>query len=158
MTHSRLFIASLAAAATLLTAGCAHRMGGPEGQKGMHAMHAQHHPQTPSVVFQVSDNDPAKWNLALNNANNVLKDLGDQKPQIEIVVYGPGIGMLKADATTANRVNEAVKSGVSVVACENTMRAQKLTKADMNTSIGYVPAGVVEIMTRQSQGWSYIRP
>ena len=28
------------------------------------------------VVFQVSDNDPVKWNLALNNAKNVQNDLG----------------------------------------------------------------------------------
>jgi uncharacterized protein len=66
--------------------------------------------------------------------------------------------MLRDDATTANRVSEAVQSGVQVVACENTMTALKLTKADMNKGVGYVPAGVVELMKRQSEGWSYIRP
>lgn len=29
-----------------------------------------------------------------------------------------------------------MKAGVKVVACENTMQAQKLTKADMNARIG----------------------
>jgi intracellular sulfur oxidation DsrE/DsrF family protein len=110
------------------------------------------------VVIQVSDNDTAKWNLALNNANNILKDLGAAHTEIEIVAYGPGIGMLKAEAPVANRVGEAVKAGVKVVACENTMAAQKLTRADMNANVGYVPAGVVEIMTLQRQGWSYLRP
>jgi uncharacterized protein len=160
MKHTRSLITTLVATAALAIAGCAHHpgmhaQGDMHGKGGMHGMHQQ---KTPRVVFQVSDNDPAKWNLALNNANNVLKDLGDQKPEIEIVVYGPGIGMLKADASTANRVTEAVKAGMKVVACENTMTALKLTKADMNASIGYVPAGVVELMTLQSQGWSYIRP
>ena len=42
------------------------------------------------VVFQVSDNDPAKWNLALNNARNVQADLGKDEVEIEIVAYGPG--------------------------------------------------------------------
>jgi len=110
------------------------------------------------VVFQVSDGEPGKWNLALNNAKNVQQDLGADKVDIEIVAYGPGIGMLKADAVTANRINEAAKSGVKVVACENTMTALKLTKADMNANIGYVPAGVVELMKRQGEGWAYIRP
>jgi len=110
------------------------------------------------VVFQVSDGDAAKWNLALNNARNVQQDLGADKVQIEIVAYGPGIGMLKADSPSSNRVADAVKSGVEMVACENTMTAQKLTKADMIASIGYVPAGVVQLMKRQSQGWAYIRP
>ncbi len=43
------------------------------------------------VVFQVSDNDPAKWNLALNNAQNVQRDLGKENVEIEIVAYGPGL-------------------------------------------------------------------
>ncbi len=115
-------------------------------------------PAKAKVVFQVSDGEPGKWNLALNNARNVQQDLGAGKVDIEIVAYGPGIGMLKADAVTANRINEAAKSGVKVVACENTMTALKLTKADMNANIGYVPAGVVELMKRQSEGWAYIRP
>jgi intracellular sulfur oxidation DsrE/DsrF family protein len=47
---------------------------------------------------------------------------------------------------------------VKIVACQNTMRAKKLTKADMNAKIGYVPSGVVELVERQEEGYSYIRP
>ena len=110
------------------------------------------------LVIQMSDADPAKWNLALNNAKNVQEELGADKVDIEIVAYGPGIGMLKADSTTANRVAEAIKAGVTVVACENTMRNQKLVKDDMHPAISYAPSGVTEIMRRQSEGWAYIRP
>jgi intracellular sulfur oxidation DsrE/DsrF family protein len=110
------------------------------------------------LVLQVSDGDAAKWNLALNNAKNVQVDLGATNVDIEIVAYGPGIGMLKADSVVGNRVGEALASGVKVVACENTMHGQKLTKADMLGGIGYAPAGVVEIMQKQQQGWAYIRP
>ena len=38
------------------------------------------------------------------------------------------------------------------------MTTQKLTKADMNPAIGYVRAGVVELMKRQDKGWAYVRP
>ena len=48
--------------------------------------------------MQVSDGDAAKWNLALNNANNLQADLGAANVDIEIVAYGPGIGMLKSDS------------------------------------------------------------
>ncbi len=115
-------------------------------------------PAKAKVVIQVSDGDAAKWNLALNNAKNVQQELGADKVDIEIVAYGPGIGMLKADATTSNRVLEATQSGVQVVACENTMTVQKITKAEMNLAIGYVRTGVVELMTRQREGYAYIRP
>jgi intracellular sulfur oxidation DsrE/DsrF family protein len=110
------------------------------------------------VVMQVSDNDPAKWNLALNNARNLQTDLGAANVDIEIVAYGPGIGMLKSESVVGNRITEALGHGVKVSACENTMRGQKLAKADMLDGIGYVPAGVVEIMQKQQQGWAYLRP
>lgn len=114
--------------------------------------------QRSRVVIQVSDAEAAKWNLALNNARNIQTDIGAANVDIEIVAYGPGIGMLKSDSVVGNRIEEAGKAGVKVVACENTMRGQKLTHADMLSGIGYVPAGVVELMQRQQQGWAYIRP
>ena len=88
------------------------------------------------VVFQVSDAEPAKWNLALNNAKNVQKDLGVDKVAVAIVAYGPGIGMLKMDSVAGTRVAEAMSTGVAIVACENTMHGQKLTKADMLGGLG----------------------
>ncbi len=110
------------------------------------------------LVIQVSDGDPAKWNLALNNATNVQADLGAQNVAIEIVAYGPGIGMLKMDSPVAGRVDQSIDAGIRFVACENTMHGQKLTKNDMLNNIGYAKAGVVELMEKQQQGWSYIRP
>lgn len=110
------------------------------------------------LVIQVSDNDPAKWGLALNNAHNVLNDLGADTVALEIVVYGPGISMLKKDSPAAARVATALKAGMQIVACENTLRAQQLTHADMLPDIGYVPAGVVELLKKQQQGYAYIRP
>ena len=110
------------------------------------------------IVIQVSDNDPAKWNLALNNAKNLQDDVGAANVEIEIVAYGPGIGMLKLESPTGSRIADAAKAGVKISACENTMRAQKLSKDDMLAGISYVPAGVTEIMKKQHEGWAYLRP
>jgi uncharacterized protein len=110
------------------------------------------------VVLQVSDDDPVKWNLALNNARNIQQDLGKDKVQIEIVAYGPGLGMMKADSKVGDRLAQALDASVGLLACENTMRNTKVSKADMYGGISYVDAGVVHIMKRQREGWSYIRP
>lgn len=119
---------------------------------------AQTAPAKHKVVFQVSDAEPQKWNLTLNNARNVLDELGEDAVDMEIVAYGPGLGMLKGDSPVAKRVADALKVGVKVVACENTMKVQKLVYADMLPSIGYVSAGVVELMKKQREGFAYIRP
>ncbi len=110
------------------------------------------------AVLQVSDGDPQKWNLTLNNAKNVQDDLGASAVDLEVVVYGPGIGMLKLESPVAVRVAEALRSGVKVVACENTMKGQHLEQSDMLPEIAYVRAGVVELIVRQRDGYAYIRP
>ena len=145
--NRRLFVqagATVAFAPSLIASHA--QTAGPAGTK--------HH----KIVIQVSDNDPAKWNLALNNAKNLQDDVGAANVEIEIVAYGPGIAMLKLESPTGSRIADAAKAGVKVTACENTMRGQKLTKDDMLTGISYVPAGVTEIMKKQQQGWAYIRP
>jgi intracellular sulfur oxidation DsrE/DsrF family protein len=110
------------------------------------------------VVIQVSDNDAAKWNLALNNARNLQSDLGSANVEIEIVAYGPGLNMVKNGSSVAPRIDETVLGGTKVIACENTMANQKVTRDQILPGVTYVPAGVVEIMKRQQEGWAYIRP
>lgn len=110
------------------------------------------------VVMQVSDNDPAKWNLALNNAKNVQQMIGADKVEVEIVVYGPGINMLKMDSAVAGRIDDAKNANVKIVACENSVKSLKLSKDDMLANTSYVPAGVVELMKKQKEGYAYIRP
>lgn len=110
------------------------------------------------VVMQVSDNSEATWNQAMNNARNVQQMLGRDNVAIEIVVYGHGISMARFDSPVAARVASTAEAGIDVVVCENTMKGQKLTRDDMSDKVKFVPAGVVEIMTRQQEGWAYIKP
>lgn len=114
--------------------------------------------QVQKVVFQVSDGDPAKWNLALNNARNVQAELGKDKVRIEIVAYGPGLAMLDRESKVEGRLVEALESNVGLIACENTMHNTKKTRDDMYPGISYTPAGVTHLMKRQREGWAYIRP
>ena len=140
----------LAWAAALVATGCVSVESHHEHRAAMH--------EGNKVVIQVSDNDPAKWNLALNNARNIQSDLGASNVQIEIVAYGPGLNMVKTGSAVAPRIDEATLAGTNIVACENTMAAQKVAREQILPGVNYVPAGVVEIMKRQQEGWSYIRP
>lgn len=110
------------------------------------------------LLIQVSDGNPHRWALALGNARNVQLALGKDKVRVEIVAYGPGIRMLVADSPAAGLVNQALDDGVRLVACENTMQTDKLTRNDMIYGIDYVQTGLVEIMQRVKEGWVYVRP
>ncbi len=118
------------------------------------------------VVIHVDDNDPKRMNMALNNASNIdayYKEKGEEV-EIEIVTYGPGLHMLRADTSP---VKKRIKSfgeafdNISFWACGNTKRL--MTKKEggeipMLPQAKMVPSGVVHLMERQEQGWSYVRP
>lgn len=110
------------------------------------------------IVFHVTDADPAKWNIVLNNAGNVQEELGKDKVIIEIVTHGPGINMLKAESKVTPRLAQALDRNIGLYACENTMRMAHVTKADMYGGIAYAPSGVAHIIKRQEEGWTYLRP
>lgn len=65
--------------------------------------------------------------------------------------------MLKAGSPSADRVAAALKAGVKVLACGETMKALLLEKEDMLPDIGYVPGGIIEILDRQREGWGYVK-
>jgi intracellular sulfur oxidation DsrE/DsrF family protein len=110
------------------------------------------------VVLQVSDDSAKTWNQALNVVENLQVAYGKDNIEIEVVAFGLGIGMLRFDSVSGSRVRDAAQSGAHIIACENTMRRQKLGKDDMLDSLRFVPAGIVQIIERQKQGWTVIRP
>lgn len=110
------------------------------------------------VVIQVSDDNPKTWNQALNVVKNVQSAYGKENVDVELVVFGNGSGLLKFDSPLANRIDDTLAAGAMVSMCENTMKGQKLTQADMHPKIGYVKAGVIEIIEKSKQGWSVVRP
>lgn len=110
------------------------------------------------VVIQVSDGDPKNWNQALNVIKNVQVEYGKDNVDVELVVFGHGSGLLKFDSPLANRIDDTLAGGTKVYMCQNTMKGQKLTEADMHPKIGYVKAGVIEIIEKGRQGWTVVRP
>lgn len=111
--------------------------------------------------------EATKWAEALSNAKNAQKALGGGNVAIEIVANSRGLEglMLQQPAIPENvkaelniRIAAAIKSGIRIVACENTMTGRGLTEFDMLPNIEYTPAVVVEILQKQRQGWAYMRP
>ncbi len=141
---------TLLALATAMIAAVAVGYGSPSG--------AQTGGGKRGVVIQVSDGDPKTWNQALNVVRNVQEAYGKDKVDVEVVVFGNGVGLLQFDSPLANRIEDTLAAGANVYMCENTMQGRKLSRKDMLPKIGYVKAGVIEIIEKQQQGWSVVRP
>ncbi len=118
------------------------------------------------VAIHVDENDKARMNMALNNAeniNNYYQSQGDSV-EIEVVTYGPGLHMLRADTSPVKTRIAALSlelPNISFAACGNTkakMSEQAGKEITLISEAKNVPSGVVRLIELQEQGWAYVRP
>jgi intracellular sulfur oxidation DsrE/DsrF family protein len=118
------------------------------------------------VVIQVTQNDPAIMNMALNNAENLTKFYKDKgEPiQIEFVAYGAGLNMVRSDTSPVKDRLTAMAGGtknVTFTGCGNTLVNQS-KQENKNISLipeaRIVPAGIARVVELEEQGWTYVRP
>lgn len=118
------------------------------------------------VAIHVNQEDPATMNMALNNAQNISAFYASQGQEvtIEIVTYGPGLHMLRADTSpVADRISAMAleMTNLSFSACENTINGMKKKSqkdVPLLSEATVVPSGAVRLMELQQQGYSYLRP
>jgi hypothetical protein len=118
------------------------------------------------LALHVDRNDTAVMNLALGNAHNAAAYYRERGESValELVAYGPGLTMLRADRSpVAERIAATRQQLPQMVfsACNNTLNA--LRKAEgkdipLLPEATIVPAGIVRLIELQEQGWTYVKP
>ncbi len=88
---------------------------------------------------------------------NLLKGFGSDPYEVELVAFGPGIMILKSNSAVAKDIKAMQDKKVQFMACENSMKFHNLTLADLLSDVHPVPSGIVELVTKQEQGWIYIK-
>jgi uncharacterized protein len=120
------------------------------------------------IAIQIDQNDPQIMNLVLNNATNVVEyyRAKNEPVDIDIVAYGPGLHLLRADTSPVqDRVKRlkdmAFPGKIQFSACNNTRQGMEKAEGHPIPIVAdatVVPSGVVHLMELQEKGWSYIRP
>jgi len=111
------------------------------------------------IVFSITEDSFHALDHILSVANNVLKFYGPDNVEMEIVAYSKGIRLLLAkDKKTAARVDALMQYGVVFIACGNTMRTKNIKEDELVEGSEVVTAGVVELLERVKEGWTYIKP
>lgn len=121
------------------------------------ASFAQH-----KIVIQSSNSDPELQNLALIIAGNLQKHYGMDKVQIEVVAYGPGLGILTKDSPNAAKVKSLLEHDIKFSACEGTLNfmasQNKGKRPELVKGVGTVKDGVVRVVELQEKGYAYVYP
>ena len=109
------------------------------------------------VLFALTSGDEADWRLTLGNIHNLLVGLPADSVQVEVVSYGGGLSFVRKTSSAAADIEALLAKHVRFAACENSMRMQHVTVADLVPGVEPVPSGIVEVVTKQEQGWTYIK-
>ena len=139
-------IGGLAVVATLLTPAAVQTQDKP---------FAEHH-----LVLQLSDSSRDKQALVLSVASNLLKAYGPDKIAIEVVAFGPGIDLLRAESIERVRVNSLISQGVQFDICMNTVDTleREGKHVDINPRAVKVQVGVERILQLTEKGYTLVRP
>jgi uncharacterized protein len=123
------------------------------------AVHAQSPsaPQPYKVVFDLTTEDPADQTAVLR----WLREVAAANPQseMEVVMYGRGLGLvMPGRSSKIDEVKQAIGSPhVSFKVCEIAMKNQNVVKSQLLPNVMTVPDGIGEIVSKQKQGWGYIK-
>ena len=108
------------------------------------------------IIFQLTSADTNVHKMMMRQLGNVLA--GAPNSKIEVVCHGPGINILVTKQTIVHpKIIELKNKGIHFVACENTMKEKKIAKEEIIKEAAFVNVGILEIVTKQEEGWSYIR-
>lgn len=110
------------------------------------------------VVFDITSGDTAVQKTVLRQASGVVAT--DPSAKIEIVIYGEALSMiLKDKSIVAAAVQElaAKKQQASIRVCQVTMKRHNVDTTMLLPGVETVPDGIYEIITKQREGWGYIK-
>ncbi len=115
------------------------------------------------MVIQVNSQDSVTQKMALNSAKNLKKILGKDTVDVEVVVYGPGITLLKSSGFSADKVKTLMSDyGVKVSVCSGALKAYAKRhggrELEIIDGVSKVPTGAIRILELQEQGYAYLRP
>ena len=108
------------------------------------------------IVFDFTEADTSSFAIVIRHAKSIMDLTGNAR--LEIVCHGPGLDMLVKNRTTVQKdIEDLIKLNVVFAACEVTMKRRGVDKSQLISKVITVPAAILEISSKEQDGWSYIK-
>jgi intracellular sulfur oxidation DsrE/DsrF family protein len=109
------------------------------------------------VVFDLTSKDSNDQRAAIRWLNEVSK--AEPTAQMEVVMYGQGLDLVTKGKSAAadDVIRLAQNKNIAFKVCQVAMKAHNLTTDDLLQGVQTVPDGIYEVISKQRQGWGYIK-
>jgi len=110
-----------------------------------------------NVVFDVTSKDTLVHQMVIRWINEIQSARPDAN--IEVVFYAKSLDMVTKDKSvvSADVTKWAAQKNVSFKVCEVAMKNNMVEKSQLLPGVKTVPDGIYEIISRQHDGWGYIK-
>ena len=109
------------------------------------------------VVFDLTSKDSLNQQSLLHEMK-LIKE-GNPDAQVEAVIYGQGLGLIRKDVSSQSAEIQDLlsKKDISIKVCALAMKRQKVDESQLLPGVQVVPDGIYEIISKQRDGWGYIK-
>ncbi len=111
------------------------------------------------VIFHIDELN--KWNLLLKNVSNLVDIVDINKFIIEVLANSEAVKAYALDRESEVTIKDTMEKlkykGVKFVACNNALNVYDIKKEELIHFVDTVPAGVLELVVKQGEGYSYIK-
>jgi hypothetical protein len=109
------------------------------------------------VVFDLTSKDSTDQAAVIRWLNEITST--NPEAQLEVVMYGRGLNMVvQGKSFVSNEVQRiAGNKNVGFRVCAIAMKNQGIDKSQLLPGVEIVPDGIYEIVSKQKQGWGYIK-
>ena len=110
-----------------------------------------------NVVFDFTSKDTLNQQSLLHEMK-LIKE-GNPEAKVEAVIYGQGLGLIKKEESSqSEEIGQLLAmKDVSIKVCALAMKRQKVDASQLLPSVQVVPDGIYEIISKQRDGWGYIK-
>lgn len=109
------------------------------------------------VVFDMTNKDTTTHKTVIRQASGIAKANPDAR--VEVVIYSNALDLVVKDKSIVSKeVENLIKNKqASFKVCAITMQRHNIDKSMLIPGVEVVPDGIYEIITRQREGWGYIK-
>ena len=109
------------------------------------------------VVFDLTSKDSNDQRAVIRWVNEVSK--AEPTAQMEVVMYGQGLSLVtKGRSIVAEEVARlAQNKNIAFRVCQVAMKNQGIDQSQLIEGVGTVPDGIYEVISKQREGWGYIK-
>lgn len=109
------------------------------------------------VVFDLTSKDTMDHKMAIRWMNEVLK--AEPTAKVEVVLFGQSLDMIVQNKSVVSEAitRMAAHKNASFKVCRVAMKAHNIDMSQLVAGVETVPDGIYEIISKQREGWGYIK-